>query len=146
MAIYQAVSHQSCNKSKPIIRKTCGETLPCLVEKMQLLCKQQDTLFLSDGSVLQTLYQEQETRVRTQVWSIRSYLGSKGSGQFSINCTNLHRRQHCLIELSRFQKVIHFAYSLFSCIPKCSLRCCLRCTTNSASVGWSEMGLLRAGF
>lgn len=84
--------------------------------------------FLSDEeSVLQTLYQKQETRVGTQVWSIRSYLGSNLSGQFSINCTNLQRRQCHLIVLSSFQKVIHFAYLLFSCIPICSFRGCLQC-------------------
>lgn len=83
----------------------------------------------NEESVLHTLYQEQKERVGTQVWSIGSYLGSNLSGQFSINCTNLHRRQCYLIVLSSFPNVKHFVYLLF--IPMCSFRCCLQCTTNS---------------
>ena len=132
MATYQVASHQSCNKPKPIICETSSKHfLPCLVEKMQLM-QAARYLYLSDEeSVLQTIYQEQKERVGTQVWSIRSYLGSNLSGQFSINCTNLHRRQCYLIALSSFPNIIHFVYLLFSCIPMCSFRCCLQCTTNS---------------
>lgn len=131
MATYQVASHQSCNKPKPIICETNSKHLPCLIEKMQLMQAARYLYLSYEESVLQTIYQEQKERVGTQVWSIRSYLGSNLSGQFSINCTNLHRRHCYLIALSSFPNIIHFVYLLFSCISMCSFRCCLQCTANS---------------